>query len=116
MMMRVMLFLPMEKKTMNRHARMLVSPPKVQLLLAGADRSKDQTYFLSGVKGKALQNVIFPLGHLAKSQSAATQVNNNNDSNGNNNNFDQTVRDIAQHANIPTASKRDSMGICFIGK
>ena len=43
MMMRVMLFLPMEKTTMNSHARMLVSPPKVQLLLAGADRSKYQT-------------------------------------------------------------------------
>ncbi|EED86582.1 predicted protein, partial [Thalassiosira pseudonana CCMP1335] len=62
------------------------------------DRSKDQSYFLSGVKGEAFRNVIFPLGHLAKSQ---TQ---------------QTVRDIAHQAAIPTASKRDSMGICFIGK
>lgn len=73
------------------------------MLLAGVDRSKDQTYFLSGVKGTALRNVIFPLGHLAKS-------------NKNDDDSYQSVRDIAQQANIPTASKRDSMGICFIGK
>eukprot|EP00986_Skeletonema_menzelii_P018867 scaffold26743_cov140-Skeletonema_menzelii.AAC.3 len=79
--------------------------PSSPMLLAGVDRSKDQTYFLSGVKGQALRNVIFPLGQLAKSQSVTQQVNNY-----------QTVRDIAQQANIPTASKRDSMGICFIGK
>jgi len=71
------------------------------MLIAGADRSKDQTYFLSGVKSEAFKNVIFPLGQLAKSQSQQQQ---------------QSVRDIAHQANIPTASKRDSMGICFIGK
>ena len=73
------------------------------MLIAGADRSKDQTYFLSGVKSEAFQNVIFPLGHLAKSQSQQQQQ-------------QPSVRDIAHQANIPTASKRDSMGICFIGK
>lgn len=81
------------------------------MLLAGVDRSKDQTYFLSGVKGTALRNVIFPLGHLAKSQPAIQDNNNNNETDS-----CQSVRNIAQQANIPTASKRDSMGICFIGK
>ena len=77
------------------------------MLIAGADRSKDQTYFLSGVKSEAFKNVIFPLGHLAKSQSQQQHTTENHP---------LSVRDIAHQANIPTASKRDSMGICFIGK
>jgi len=82
------------------------------MLIAGADRSKDQTYFLSGVKSEAFKNVIFPLGHLAKSQSqlhTTTEKNRQQQQK-------QSVRDIAHQANIPTASKSDSMGICFIGK
>ena len=71
------------------------------MLLAGADRGKDQSYFLSGVKTDALRDVIFPLGGSYKSHSTSSQP---------------TVRDIAIEAGIPTASKRDSMGICFIGK
>jgi tRNA-specific 2-thiouridylase len=105
---------------------MQLSPPP--MLLAGADRGKDQTYFLSGVKGEAFRNVIFPLGNLAKqhqqqqSKSSGSQVvsSSDNSSSDNNNNIHhhhhQTVREIAQNAQIPTASKRDSMGICFIGK
>eukprot|EP00985_Skeletonema_marinoi_P028066 scaffold23914_cov138-Skeletonema_marinoi.AAC.2 len=102
---------PEEDWILDNHTQSSGDVPPLPMLLAGVDRSKDQTYFLSGVKGQALRNVIFPLGHLAKSQSA-TQVDNNND----NDNSYQTVRDIALQANIPTASKRDSMGICFIGK
>eukprot|EP00970_Alexandrium_tamarense_P006965 scaffold1218_cov175-Alexandrium_tamarense.AAC.10 len=94
----------------NQHtASQKDNPPP--MLLAGADRSKDQSYFLSGVKGEAFRNVIFPLGHLAKSQSANTNADSSY-----NNTVQQTVRDIAHQAAIPTASKRDSMGICFIGK
>jgi len=78
------------------------------MLIAGADRSKDQTYFLSGVKSEAFKNVIFPLGHLAKSQITTTENRQQHSQ--------HSVRDIAHQANIPTASKRDSMGICFIGK
>ena len=81
------------------------------MLIAGADRSKDQTYFLSGVKSEAFKNVIFPLGHLAKSQSQQHHQHTTTEEN-----HPQSVRDIAHQANIPTASKRDSMGICFIGK
>ena len=79
------------------------------MLLAGEDRSKDQSYFLSGVKTEAFRNVIFPLGHLAKSQSQQQPTTTDQ-------HHQQSVRDIAHEANIPTASKRDSMGICFIGK
>lgn len=81
------------------------------MLLAGADRSKDQTYFLSGVKTDNFKNVVFPLGHLVKkhtsdkSYACKTTASNS-----------YSVRDIAVKAQIPTASKRDSMGICFIGK
>lgn len=73
------------------------------MLLAGVDRSKDQSYFLSGVKSEAFHNVIFPLGHLSKSQNQQHKQ-------------QLSVRDIAKQVNIPTATKRDSMGICFIGK
>ena len=82
------------------------------MLIAGADRSKDQTYFLSGVKSEAFRNVIFPLGHLAKSRSQHHTTTEDNRQQQQ----QQSVRDIAHQANIPTASKRDSMGICFIGK
>jgi tRNA-specific 2-thiouridylase len=65
------------------------------MLLAGADTTKDQSYFLVGVSGAQFQNVYFPLGHLQKRSG---------------------VRELARTANLPTAEKRDSMGICFVGK
>jgi tRNA-specific 2-thiouridylase len=63
-------------------------------LLKGLDQKKDQTYFLHAVKTKTLQKVLFPIGHLPKSQ----------------------VREEAKIRGLPTASKKDSTGICFIGK
>ena len=82
------------------------------LLLAGADLSKDQSYFLCNVNGVGLSNAIFPLGDLIKKNQK------DNDSNsvncGDTESF--TVRDIAIEAGLPTASKKESMGICFIGK
>lgn len=68
------------------------------LLLAGVDKAKDQSYFLAGVQGCNFRNVIFPLGELTKAGQATT------------------VRAIAEEANLPNASKRESMGICFVGK
>lgn len=73
------------------------------LLLAGADRTKDQSYFLAGVNGQAFENVVFPLGDLYKKSDT-------------NNNKNLSVRDIAQEAQLPTARKRESMGICMVGK
>ena len=63
-------------------------------LLTALDPVKDQTYFLSLVPAAALPHLLFPLGSLTKA----------------------TTRAIARHAGLPTASKRDSMGICMIGR
>ncbi|WP_213318491.1 tRNA 2-thiouridine(34) synthase MnmA [Chlamydiifrater volucris] len=64
------------------------------LLARGKDRRKDQSYFLSGTPEAALHKVLFPIGAMEKSE----------------------VREIAERAGLPTASKKDSTGICFIGK
>jgi tRNA-specific 2-thiouridylase len=63
-------------------------------LLRGVDSNKDQTYFLSQISQAQLRKSLFPIGHLLKSE----------------------VRQIAKDANLYTASKKDSTGICFIGE
>lgn len=63
-------------------------------LLKGSDPEKDQSYFLHAVKQEAFQKVLFPIGHLCKKE----------------------VRAIAHKHNLATAEKKDSTGICFIGK
>lgn len=63
-------------------------------LLRGVDNNKDQTYFLSQVTPEQLKDVMFPIGHLNKSE----------------------VREIARKNHIPVAEKKDSTGICFIGE
>ena len=87
------------------------------LLLSARDRSKDQSYFLSGVSANAFSGVLFPLGDLYKTEigrgsinvSEAFDIDNICDSG-------ISVRQIAEHAQLPNATKRDSVGICFIGK
>ncbi len=66
----------------------------VYRLLAGKDRNKEQSYFLCQVSQKQLTNVLFPVGNLEKTD----------------------VRKIALEKKLPTAQKKDSQGICFIGK
>lgn len=63
-------------------------------LLKGLDPNKDQTYFLHQVKKEVFQDVLFPIGHLLKPD----------------------LRKLALELNLPTATKKDSTGICFIGK
>ncbi len=80
------------------------------LLLSALDKSKDQSYFLSGVPGKAFANVLFPLGDLFKNDpespaTAATKYNNY-----------PSVRALAKSNGLSTASKKDSVGLCFVGK
>jgi len=68
--------------------------PEGARLLKGIDPGKDQTYFLNAVDGGALERVLFPIGHLMKSQ----------------------VRELALAHGLPTHAKKDSTGICFIGE
>lgn len=63
-------------------------------LLAGSDPGKDQSYFLCQLTQKQLSRSLFPIGHLMKSE----------------------VRDIAAAQGLATARRKDSQGICFVGK
>ncbi|MCK4921200.1 MAG: tRNA 2-thiouridine(34) synthase MnmA, partial [Bacteroidales bacterium] len=63
-------------------------------LLAGADKGKDQSYFLCQLNQKQLSKTLFPIGHLQKSE----------------------VREIAREIKLASAEKKDSQGICFVGK
>lgn len=63
-------------------------------LLAGVDGSKDQSYFLCQLNQQQLSRALFPIGHLPKSE----------------------VRRLAAEAGLATAEKKDSQGLCFIGK
>lgn len=63
-------------------------------LYRGVDDSKDQTYFLYRVTADALKHTLFPLGDYTKPQ----------------------VRKLASNHKLITASKKESMGICFVGK
>ena len=63
-------------------------------LLAGKDGNKDQSYFLCQVNQDQLAKALFPIGELEKSE----------------------VRKIAKEQDLVTAEKRDSQGLCFIGK
>jgi tRNA-uridine 2-sulfurtransferase len=63
-------------------------------LLAGLDPNKDQSYFLCQLNQEQLGAALFPIGHLQKEE----------------------VRLLARSANLITAEKKDSQGLCFIGK
>ena len=63
-------------------------------MLRGIDNNKDQTYFLNQLTQEQLAKTLFPLGHMEKSE----------------------VRKIAEEANLATAKKKDSTGVCFIGE
>lgn len=66
----------------------------VYQLLAGQDKLKDQSYFLCQLNQAQLSKVLFPIGHLEKAE----------------------VRALAQREQLVTAEKKDSQGLCFIGK
>ena len=63
-------------------------------LLAGLDKNKDQSYFLCQLTQEQLRYALFPIGGLTKPE----------------------VRRIAKEAGLPSADKKDSQGICFVGK
>ena len=66
----------------------------ITFLATAKDPVKDQTDFLSQLSYKQIQKLMFPIGHLMKSE----------------------VRDIAHEAHLPSADRKDSQGICFLGK
>ena len=63
-------------------------------LLAGKDKNKDQSYFLCQLNQYQLSKALFPIGELLKPE----------------------VRKIAKEQNLVTANKKDSQGLCFVGK
>ena len=66
----------------------------VYRILAGSDPNKDQSYFLCQLSQAQLATALFPIGDLTKPE----------------------VRRIAREAGLPSADKKDSQGICFVGK
>tara|TARA_Y100000991_G_scaffold149728_1_gene113478 strand:- start:376 stop:1566 length:1191 start_codon:yes stop_codon:yes gene_type:complete len=72
----------------------LNSGKKVYSLISGIDKDKDQSYFLCQLSQKQLSKILFPVGNLKKSQ----------------------VRKIASELKLINANKKDSQGLCFIGK
>jgi len=71
-----------------------VSDKVYSRLMAAEDKNKDQSYFLCQLSQAQLKNVLFPLGKIDKPE----------------------VRRIAAEINLASAQKKDSQGICFIGK
>lgn len=63
-------------------------------ILAGTDPNKDQTYFLCQLNQEQLSTAVFPIGDIIKPE----------------------VRRLAKEADLPSAEKKDSQGICFVGK
>lgn len=63
-------------------------------LFKAVDKNKDQSYFLSSINKEQLSKILLPIGHLKKSE----------------------VREIAKKLDLPTFDKKDSQGLCFIGK
>ena len=63
-------------------------------LLQGVDQNKDQSYFLCQLNQEQLSKSVFPIGELSKAR----------------------VRELARQAGLPTSERKDSQGICFVGK
>ena len=67
---------------------------KIYRILAGDDKNKDQSYFLCQLSQEQLSRALFPIGDIDKPE----------------------VRRLAKEAGLPSAEKKDSQGICFVGK
>ena len=67
---------------------------EIHRILAGADPNKDQSYFLCQLTQEQLAKAMFPIGDILKPE----------------------VRRLAHEADLPSADKKDSQGICFVGK
>ncbi|HMU97429.1 MAG TPA: tRNA 2-thiouridine(34) synthase MnmA [Chitinophagales bacterium] len=77
-----------------RKASEIIDGKEIYKLLAGKDQNKDQSYFLCQLNQEQLSKALFPIGELTKPE----------------------VRKIAKELDLITAEKKDSQGLCFIGK
>ena len=77
-----------------RKGETTINDKKYYQLLAGKDPNKDQSYFLCQLTQAQLSKALFPIGDLLKPE----------------------VREIAKKAGLATAEKKDSQGLCFVGK
>lgn len=84
------------RRALISHSKLLVSK-RISgdsfCLKKSKDSNKDQTYFLWTLTQEQLSKTLFPIGHLEKSD----------------------VRKLAEKYNLPTANKKDSQGVCFLG-
>jgi tRNA-specific 2-thiouridylase len=78
----------------GHYARVKKTDSAATNLLVGVDKNKDQSYFLYRVTEQALEHTLMPIGEYEK----------------------PTVREMAAKFGLATAEKRDSQGICFVGK
>lgn len=81
-------------KIASGHYAQLIDTDGMLLLKQAPDPIKDQTYFLSYLSQEQLKRLMFPIGHLHK----------------------QEVRELAQRFDLPNKDRKDSQGICFLGK
>jgi len=84
--------LGLEYVATGHYARIFESEEGNRYLARSINRSKDQSYFLSGVRGETLERVLFPLGDLGK----------------------ETVRGLARDASLSVADKSESQEVCFV--
>lgn len=83
-----------DKIVTGHYAQVIPTDTGLVKLGVAPDPVKDQTYFLSYMSQEQLQRALFPIGHLDKPQ----------------------VRALAQEYNLPNQARKDSQGICFLGK
>ncbi|CAN5122130.1 tRNA 2-thiouridine(34) synthase MnmA [soil metagenome] len=85
---------PFDKVATGHYAQSIADDQGVYHLMRAPDQIKDQTYFLSYLSQKQLARALFPIGHLPK----------------------EKVRELARSFNLPNKDRKDSQGICFLGK
>ena len=78
----------------GHYCRKETLPDGTHRILAGSDPNKDQSYFLCQLSQEQLAKAMFPIGDILKPE----------------------VRRLAHEADLPSADKKDSQGICFVGK
>lgn len=86
--------LKVDKIATGHYARILKGENNIYHLMRGSDKNKDQSYFLCKLNQNQLSQILFPIGHLTKKE----------------------VRQIANELKLPNAKRKDSQGICFVGK